>query len=102
MFQSCILASSACLPRRTSHSFFLEFFSGTFFVLPEQIVRVTLTQSSTIYSTYLSDQLREDMRRDELVNEGRLTRVEADQQADDWAEVSQSFHIRASSEVLTQ
>lgn len=47
-----------------------------------------MTQGSTIYSTYLSDQLREDMRRDDLVNEGRLSRSEADQQADDWAQVS--------------
>ena len=55
------------------------------------MVRVTVTQGSTIYSTYLSDQLREDMRRDELVNEGRMSRSEAEQQAEDWEKVSFSL-----------
>lgn len=53
-----------------------------------QVVRVTMTQGSTIYSTYLSDQLREDMKRDDLVNEGRLSRSEAEQQAEEWEQVS--------------
>eukprot|EP00977_Amphora_coffeiformis_P008560 scaffold1936_cov154-Amphora_coffeaeformis.AAC.10 len=47
-------------------------------------VRVVMTQGSTVYSNYLSDQLREDMRRDELVNEGRMSRSEAEQQAEEW------------------
>lgn len=36
----------------------------------------------------LSDQLREEMKRDELVNEGRMSRSEADQQIDEWKDVS--------------
>ena len=50
-----------------------------------------MTQGSTIYSNYLSDQLREDMRRDELVNEGRMSRSEAEQQAEEWEKVSSFF-----------
>ena len=52
---------------------------------------MVMTQGSTIYSTYLSDQLREDMRRDELVNEGRMSRSEAEQQAEEWEKVSRCF-----------
>jgi hypothetical protein len=47
-----------------------------------------MMQGTTVYSTYLSDQLREDMKRDEQVNEGKLSRSEADQQADEWSQVS--------------
>lgn len=50
-----------------------------------------MTQGSTIYSTYLSDQLREDMKRDDLVNEGKLSRSEAEQQAEEWEQVSGHF-----------
>lgn len=52
------------------------------------MVRVTMMQGTTVYSTYLSDQLREDMKRDEQVNEGKLSRSEADHQADEWSQVS--------------
>lgn len=50
-----------------------------------------MTQGSTVYSSYLSDQLREDMKRDDLVSDGKLTRTEADQQADEWAEVCRTI-----------
>ena len=39
-------------------------------------------------STYLNDQLKEDIERDELVARGQLTRDQADEQAEEWAEVS--------------
>ena len=50
-----------------------------------------MTQGSSIYSTYLSDQLREDMKRDDQVNEGKLSRSEAEQQAEEWEQVSFFF-----------
>ena len=52
-----------------------------------------MTQGSTIYSTYLSDQLREDMKRDDLVNEGRLSRSEAEKQAEEWEQVSSGVSV---------
>lgn len=63
-------------------------------------MKVVMTQSSTIYSAYLSDQLREDMKRDDLVNEGRLSRSEAEQQADEWAQVSRRWAMLASSALM--
>lgn len=46
-------------------------------------------QGTQVATNYLNDQLKEDMHRDELVHDGKLTRREADKEADTWAEVSQ-------------
>lgn len=49
---------------------------------------MVITQTSTVYSNYLSDQLKEEMKRDDLVNEGKISREEAERQADEWSQVS--------------
>lgn len=54
-----------------------------------------MTQSTTIYTNYLSDQLRENTRRDELVNAGRLSRNEAEQQAEEWEQVRLQSTLQA-------
>lgn len=45
-------------------------------------------QGTQVLTQYLNDQLKEDMKRDELVMKGKLSRVAADAEADEWAEVS--------------
>ena len=47
-----------------------------------------MTQGAHLMSTYLNDQLKEDIERDELVARGQLTRDQADEQAEEWTEVS--------------
>jgi hypothetical protein len=45
-------------------------------------------QGSAILTQYMNDQLKEDMRRDELVARGKLAQILADGQGMQWAEVS--------------
>lgn len=44
-------------------------------------------QGSTILTQYMNDQLKEDMKRDELVASGKVSQMEADDEAAVWAEV---------------
>mmetsp|Transcript_32231 Transcript_32231/g.67172 ORF Transcript_32231/g.67172 Transcript_32231/m.67172 type:complete len:164 (+) Transcript_32231:98-589(+) len=55
--------------------------------LVKGIVRVTVQQGATIFSSYMSDQLKEDMARDEKVQNGEMTSREADEEAAEWSEV---------------
>ena len=52
-----------------------------------------MTQSAHILSNYVNDQLKEDMEREELVANGVLTQKEADEQSDEWAEVSETGFV---------
>uniref|UniRef100_A0A7S3DRU9 Uncharacterized protein n=2 Tax=Entomoneis paludosa TaxID=265537 RepID=A0A7S3DRU9_9STRA len=54
--------------------------------LVKGIVRVTVQQGATIFSSYMSDQLKEDMARDEKVQNGEMTSREADEEAAEWSE----------------
>jgi len=45
-------------------------------------------QGTQVVTHYFNDQLKEDLRRDEMVEKGKLTNYEAEKQADAWAEVS--------------
>lgn len=48
--------------------------------------RVVIMQGTQVLTQYLNDQLKEDMKRDELVMKGKLSRIAADAEADEWAE----------------
>jgi len=54
--------------------------------LVKGIVRVTMQQGATIFSGFMSDQLKEDMSRDERVQKGQLTAREADDEAEAWSD----------------
>lgn len=47
-----------------------------------------MTHGAYVLSKYVTDQVQEDAKRDERVEEGSITRDEADVEADEWAEVS--------------
>ena len=52
-----------------------------------QTLRIAVLQVTQAGTLYLNDQLKEDMGRDELVDKGKLTRHEADEESDEWAKV---------------
>lgn len=52
-----------------------------------QTLRIAVLQVTQAGTQYLNDQLKEDMGRDELVDKGKLTRHEADEESDEWAKV---------------
>ena len=53
-----------------------------------QTIRVTMMQGAHILSKYVTDQIQDDLEREERVAEGTVTQEEADREADEWAEVS--------------
>jgi hypothetical protein len=62
----------------------------TFFVVL-QTARVIAMQASTTVSYFLTDQVEAETKREELVKKGLLTEREADQQNEEWEQVSNSF-----------
>lgn len=52
-----------------------------------QTLRIAVLQVTQAGTQYLNDQLKEDMGRDELVDKGKLTRHEADEESDEWTKV---------------
>ena len=50
-------------------------------------VRVVVLQSSQVLTTFLQDQLEEDMKRDQKVQSQQLSREEAEKDAEEWNEV---------------
>jgi len=52
-----------------------------------------VTQSSLVLSTYAKDQLQQDVARDKLVDEGKITQEEADDEAIEWETVRQIFFL---------
>lgn len=58
------------------------------------IVRVSMQQGATVLSNYMSDQLKEDMARDEKVQKGEMTQMEADEESTAWSNVSKHPKIR--------
>jgi hypothetical protein len=53
-----------------------------------------ILQSSQVVTHYLQDQLKADIRRDELVMKGKTTREQADQDSDEWTEVRFVVHVK--------
>jgi hypothetical protein len=47
-----------------------------------------MMQGAHILSKYVTDQIQDDLEREERVAEGTLTQGEADREADEWADVS--------------
>jgi hypothetical protein len=47
-----------------------------------------MLQSAHILSKYMTDQVKEDVDRDELVSNGVMTQEEADEESDEWSQVS--------------
>jgi len=58
----------------------------TFILL--QVVRITVMQSTSVITHYYSDQLKEDMKREERIDNGEITRQEAEREDEEWQEVS--------------
>jgi hypothetical protein len=52
---------------------------------------VIAMQASTTVSHFLTDQLEAEMKREQLVKEGKLTEKEADEQNEKWEQVSNYF-----------
>jgi hypothetical protein len=48
---------------------------------------VVTQQGTLIMASYMQDQLETDMKRNELVQEGKLSQHEADEQAEEWEKV---------------
>lgn len=60
----------------------------------KQTIKVTATVGSTTLTNYFSDQLREEIIRDENLKRGKLRPDEAEQEADEWAEVRECYSNR--------
>ncbi|GKY93282.1 hypothetical protein MPSEU_000295700 [Mayamaea pseudoterrestris] len=56
------------------------------YTLGKSTMRIVIMQGSTILTQYMNDQLKEDMRRDELVAYGKLSQLEADEEAAQWSD----------------
>ena len=56
-------------------------------LLTLQTVRVSLQQATTILVSFISEQLELDLKRNIKVNEGELTQLEADLEAEEWEKV---------------
>ena len=52
-----------------------------------QSIRICIQQGSLIMANYMSEQLEQDLKRNELVRSGELTKEEADEQAEQWEKV---------------
>ena len=68
-----------------SLKFFLFLLINTFKYT--QTIRIVVTQSSLVLSNYATDQLQQDMARDKLVDEGKMTPAEAEDAAEEWETV---------------
>jgi hypothetical protein len=53
----------------------------------KQTLRVSLQQATTILVAFISEQLELDLKRNIKVNEGELTQLEADLEAEEWEKV---------------
>lgn len=49
-------------------------------------------QGTQVATQYMNDQLREELKRDDLVVHGKITRKEADEEGEEWAEVRVQQH----------
>jgi hypothetical protein len=52
-----------------------------------QTIRVAIQQSTIILAGFLSEQLEGDLKRGNLVQEGKITQRQADEQAEQWEKV---------------
>eukprot|EP00536_Pseudo-nitzschia_multiseries_P014213 jgi/Psemu1/262035/estExt_Genewise1Plus.C_6700020 len=50
-------------------------------------IRVTLQQGTTILAGFMGDQLELDLKRNRRVDEGEITQMEADMEADEWEKI---------------
>ncbi len=57
------------------------------FTLYSQTLRVVIQQSSLIVANFMSDQLEGELKRNQSVQEGKISQVEADEQAQEWEKV---------------
>jgi hypothetical protein len=48
-------------------------------------------QGTLIMATFMTDQMEKDLKRQELVDQGQISQVEADEQAADWEKVGSSI-----------
>ncbi len=67
-----------------------------FEIFSTQTLRVSLQQATTILVSFISEQLELDLKRNVKVNEGELTQLEADLEAEEWEKVSASINANYS------
>jgi hypothetical protein len=53
---------------------------------------VVTQQGTIIMASFMQDQLEHDMKRNELVQQGKLSQHEADEQAEEWEKVRTKLH----------
>lgn len=51
-----------------------------------------MVQFSTIVTNYYNDQLKEDMKREEKIEKGEMTRAQAVKEDEEWQEVSDKLY----------
>lgn len=50
-------------------------------------LRITIQQATVILAAFMSEQMEKDLKRNLLVNEGQLTQLEADVEAEEWEKI---------------
>ena len=63
-------------------------------------VRVSIQQSTLIMASFMSDQLEQDLKRNRLVDEGKLSQAEADERADEWEKVRFSSNLSTTRRII--
>jgi len=58
-----------------------------------QTFRIVVTQGSIILSSYANDQLHQDMKRDKLVEQGKMTPAEAEEASEEWETVGSTMTV---------
>ena len=59
----------------------------TYYDSQTQTIRVTIQQATMVLAAFMSEQMEQDLQRNELVNTGQLTQLEADVTAEAWEKV---------------
>ena len=57
----------------------------------KQTIRVTIQQATMVLAAFMSEQMEQDLQRNELVNTGQLTQLEADVTAEAWEKVRRFY-----------
>jgi hypothetical protein len=70
-----------------AHEFVCFVPSFLFSFCSKQTLRVSIQQATTILVSFISEQLELDLKRNVRVNEGALTQLEADLEAEEWEKV---------------
>jgi hypothetical protein len=92
-FEICISFHSLIFVAAILHCCRVVIFRSRFF-LAVQTIRIVVTQSATVVSNYYNDQLKEDIAREERIQNGKITRKQADKEDEEWSEVRLRYGSR--------